>query len=68
MICPRCDAKQTGDDAVGKRTIINSRNAGDDAIRRRYQCWSCGHRWTTYEVIELVDEFKELEGLKVLSI
>ena len=53
---------------MGKRTIINSRNAGDDAIRRRYQCWSCGHRWTTYEVIELVDEFKELEGLKVLSI
>ena len=45
MKCPRCsfeDAK-----------VIESRDAGDgDAIRRRRECLSCKHRYTTYERIE----------------
>lgn len=45
MKCPRCsfeDAK-----------VVESRDAGDgDAIRRRRECLSCKHRYTTYERIE----------------
>lgn len=45
MKCPRCsfeDAK-----------VIESRDASDgDAIRRRRECLSCKHRYTTYERIE----------------
>ena len=45
MKCPRCsfeDAK-----------VVESRDASDgDAIRRRRECLSCKHRYTTYERIE----------------
>lgn len=38
-------------------------------VRRRRQCRTCGHRWTTYEVIEnsaeLLEEVKErLEAIQ----
>lgn len=46
MRCPRCGAD---DDRV-----VDSRPAGDGgAIRRRRECRSCGHRFTTFERIEL---------------
>jgi transcriptional repressor NrdR len=45
MKCPRCSF----DDAK----VIESRDASDgDAIRRRRECLSCQHRYTTYERIE----------------
>ena len=45
MRCPRC----RHDDAK----VIESRDASDgDAIRRRRECLSCTHRYTTYERIE----------------
>lgn len=44
--CPRCGS---ADDRV-----VDSRPAGSgDAIRRRRECRSCGHRFTTFERIEL---------------
>lgn len=46
MRCPRC-----GDEAD---KVIDSRLLpGGDAIRRRRACEACGHRYTTYERIEL---------------
>lgn len=45
MKCPQCSF----DDAK----VIESRDASDgDAIRRRRECLSCQHRYTTYERIE----------------
>ena len=47
MKCPYC---QTSEDKV-----IDSRVVRDgSAIRRRRECSSCGHRYTTYEYIEKV--------------
>ena len=46
MRCPRC-----GDEAD---KVVDSRLLpGGDAIRRRRACEACGHRYTTYERIEL---------------
>jgi transcriptional repressor NrdR len=45
--CPRC---VTDDDKV-----VDSRSADDGAaIRRRRECLTCGHRFTTYERLEEV--------------
>jgi transcriptional repressor NrdR len=45
MKCPHC----TNEDSK----VIESRDAGDgDAIRRRRECLSCQHRYTTYERVE----------------
>ena len=45
MKCPRCHI----DSSKG----VESRDAGDgDAIRRRRECLSCAHRYTTYERVE----------------
>ena len=45
MKCPHC----THEDSK----VIESRDAGDgDAIRRRRECLTCQHRFTTYERIE----------------
>src|ERR1043165_7785867 len=53
MRCPKCGGQ---DDKV-----IDSRASREGAtIRRRRQCISCGHRFTTYEEIER-------EGLMVLK-
>ncbi|MGA9633991.1 MAG: ATP cone domain-containing protein [Solirubrobacterales bacterium] len=41
MNCPRCDSPTT---------ILETRKAeGGAALRRRRECSSCGHRFTTYE-------------------
>src|SRR5882762_1357207 len=45
MRCPKCGCQ---DDKV-----IDSRSSREGAaIRRRRECTGCGHRYTTYEVIE----------------
>ncbi|MGH8870545.1 MAG: transcriptional regulator NrdR [Acidimicrobiia bacterium] len=45
MLCPVCGAPST--------RVIDSRPAeGGQAIRRRRECESCGHRFTTYERLE----------------
>jgi len=46
MQCPTCRAPDT--------RVVDSRLGKDgDAIRRRRHCESCGHRFTTYERVEL---------------
>lgn len=42
MICPKCQAQGT--------TVLESR-ASADARRRRRECPSCGHRFTTSETL-----------------
>ncbi len=44
MLCPHCQS--TDDKVVDSRTTLEG--AG---IRRRRECLSCGHRFTTYETI-----------------
>lgn len=45
MKCPKCQFTDS--------KVIESRDAGDgDAIRRRRECLSCQHRYTTYERVE----------------
>lgn len=45
MKCPHC--------RHGDSKVVESRDAGDgDAIRRRRECLSCQHRYTTYERVE----------------
>lgn len=45
MKCPRCH--------IDSSKVIESRDASDgDAIRRRRECLSCAHRYTTYERVE----------------
>jgi transcriptional repressor NrdR len=47
MLCPFC--------AHTDSKVVNSRQSPKgDAIRRRRECLSCGHRFTTFEVIEKV--------------
>ena len=45
MICPKCQADND--------KVLDSRSARDGvAIRRRRECMTCGHRFTTYEEID----------------
>lgn len=45
MLCPSCGTENT--------RVIDSRPAeAGSAIRRRRECESCGHRFTTYERLE----------------
>src|SRR5213075_3250586 len=54
MRCPKCGGQ---DDKV-----IDSRASREGAaIRRRRECLKCGHRFTTYEEIEVVEKFKVLK-------
>ncbi|MDO5651740.1 MAG: transcriptional regulator NrdR [Moraxella sp.] len=47
MYCPYCNATDT--------RVIDSRLAAEGAqVRRRRQCASCGERFTTFEVMEVV--------------
>lgn len=47
MRCPSC---QHGDDKV-----VDSREAaGGESVRRRRECLACGHRFTTYERVDVV--------------
>lgn len=45
MRCPRCDHSET-------RVVDSRLSRGDRAVRRRRECSSCGHRFTTYEHVE----------------
>ena len=40
MNCPRCDSPSK---------TLETRRVPDGAVRRRRECSSCGHRFTTYE-------------------
>ena len=40
MTCPRCDSTTK---------TLETRRVPDGAVRRRRQCSSCGHRFTTYD-------------------
>ena len=40
MRCPRCDSSTK---------TLETRRVPDGAVRRRRECTSCGHRFTTYE-------------------
>lgn len=42
MKCPTCGSHQV--------FIIDSREVGDDKRRRRYECYDCKDRFTTYEI------------------
>lgn len=45
MLCPFCGHLES--------KVVNSRqNPKGDAIRRRRECLECGHRFTTFEMIE----------------
>lgn len=49
--CPKCDSFDI-------RTA-DSRHDGPWRMRRKH-CWTCNHRWTTYEVpVELLDGMEE---------
>ncbi len=48
MRCPKCGTPED--------KVIDSREAKDGAsIRRRRECLTCGHRFTTYEQVEYED-------------
>ena len=48
MRCPHCESYQVN--------IIDSRDIKDGRRRRRYKCYDCGKRFTTYEYsTEMVD-------------
>ncbi len=55
MKCPQCHRTTANDD--GPR-VTDSRRSGDTAIRRRRKC-SCGHRFSTYEIIVTVDSTRQ---------
>lgn len=44
MHCPHCDDDST--------RVIDTRETGENEIRRRRECGDCGERFTTYERIE----------------
>lgn len=46
MRCPFCNSN--------KIKVIDKRESGEDAIRRRRECLNCKKRWTTYEKVELL--------------
>jgi len=48
MFCPSCGYRDS--------KVVDSREASE-GIRRRRQCLSCGHRFTTYERLEQVSLF-----------
>ncbi|MCO4760142.1 MAG: transcriptional repressor NrdR [Myxococcales bacterium] len=50
MHCPSCDS-------VGSRVVDSRGTPGEDAIRRRRECDTCGHRFTTYERVDLPNIF-----------
>lgn len=54
MTCPKCGSENTG--------CIDSR-AGKRKRRRRYECWGCGGRFSTYEIY--ADELKD--GAEVMQ-
>ena len=54
MRCPKCESVED--------KVIDSRSSRDGiTIRRRRECLTCGHRFTTYEEIEKVETLKVLK-------
>lgn len=51
--CPRCN---------GESKVIDSRD-GETSRRRRRECLSCKHRYSTYEIH--AEEYERLQALKV---
>ena len=49
MKCPVCGSEDS--------KVVDSRPTENSAIRRRRECLACKHRFTTYEVIEVVPLF-----------
>ena len=49
MKCSHCGSENNN--------VIDTRMIDDNRRRRRYMCFSCDHRFTTYEIIE--DEFEK---------
>ncbi len=49
MRCPICSSE--------KSNVIDSRPTESGTIRRRRECVACKHRYTTYEVIEVIPIF-----------
>jgi transcriptional regulator NrdR family protein len=48
MKCPKCNATSTGQSArLRPQSMVDVELAQQRRIR---QCFSCGHRWDTYEV------------------
>ena len=46
MKCPNCGST--------KDKVIDSRPTENSSIRRRRECLACGHRFTTYEIIDTI--------------
>jgi transcriptional repressor NrdR len=44
--CPFC--------SVDGNRVVDSRDSGDDTVRRRRECEGCGRRFTTYERIDAI--------------
>lgn len=54
MRCPKCECVED--------KVIDSRSSKDGiTIRRRRECLKCGHRFTTYEEIEMAEKLKVLK-------
>jgi hypothetical protein len=55
MTCPACNTDLHTAKADRRRKgvagVLDCRPASDNAIRRRRVCWSCGHRFSTLEVV-----------------
>lgn len=45
MRCPKCESTDS-------RVVDSRLSRGGRAVRRRRECGSCGHRFTTYEYVE----------------
>ena len=49
MKCPKCGVND-------QQFVISTRRRSTDYISRRRECLSCGHRFTSIEVVELTDD------------
>ena len=45
MRCPKCNSVRL--------SVIDSRSAPDNEIRRRRKCRNCGYRFSTYEMTQV---------------
>lgn len=48
MKCPNCGENEK------KFKVVDSRPTENSSIRRRRECTACGHRFTTYEIIDTI--------------
>ena len=54
MYCPKC--------LSGDIYVIDTRNRVENARRRRYKCETCGHRFSTIEVVAEAEYFESIEN------